>query len=55
MEFNNNVFKDKVKGRFDVYIGVQSDINVCNKNDLSSTVTEVDEELKDNNIKSTSR
>ena len=34
-------------------IDVHSDKNVCNKNDLFSTVVEVDEEMKDNNIKST--
>ena len=55
IEFNNSIIKDKVKGILNMFINVHSDINAYNKNDLSSTVIEVDEELKDNNIKSTSR
>ena len=55
MECNNNVIKDKVKGSLNVCIDVHSDINIYNKNDLSSPVTEVDDELKYNNNKSTNR
>ena len=40
IEFNNNVIKDKVKGILNVFINVHA----YNKNDLSSTVIEVDEE-----------
>ena len=55
MEFNNNMIEDKVKGSLNDCFNVNSDTNVCNKNDMSSTVTKVDKELKDNNIKSTCR
>ena len=55
MEFNNNIIEDKVKGILNDCIDVTPNTNMCNKNDMSSTVTEVDEELKDNNIKSTCR
>ena len=44
MEFNNNVIKDKVNGILNLCIDVHSDINVCNKNDIFSTVTGVDED-----------
>ena len=46
MEFNNNVIKDKVNGILNLCIDVHSDINVCNKNDIFSTVTGVDEDGK---------
>ena len=55
MENNNNVINDKVKGSLNVCMEVRSDNNVCNKNNLSSTIAEFDEEMKDNNIKSTTR
>ena len=55
MDFNNNMIEDKVNGSLKNCIDVHSDTNVCNKNDVSLTVTEVNEELKYNNIKSTCR
>ena len=43
MEFNNNMIEDKVKGSLNDCIDSHSDTNVFNKDDVSSTVTEVDE------------
>ena len=55
MDFNNNMIEDKINGSLKNCIDVHSDTNVCNKNDVSLTATEVNEELKYNNIKSTCR